>query len=297
MLAVQGPGAIDRLAAVFPEAAAVGRFRVAHVEWAGAPCTVAGTGYTGERGVEIAVPAEAPPTSGTPWSAPVSCRPGSAPVTRCASRPGCPLHGHELGPGITPLQAGLAWVVAWSKPSFRGRAALEAERERGVARHLVGIATEGRRPPRAGCPVVVDGETVGEVTSGNFSPVLGHGIALAFVRPDVGEGATVTVDVRGTACPARSCRRRSSAAEPVLVRILAARVARIRTRTSSGASASLRRRGLLRAASAGRFLAGGAASSPEPRGRRSLLAAAGGRGVAVAGVVAGVARASGSTTR
>ncbi len=69
-----------------------------------------------------------------------------------------PLHGHELGPGITPLQAGLGWVVAWNKGHFRGRDALAAERDRGVARQLVGIATEGRRPPRAECPVLVDGD-------------------------------------------------------------------------------------------------------------------------------------------
>ena len=59
---------------------------------------------------------------------------------------GLPLHGHELGPGITPLQAGLGWVVSWDKGPFRGRDALAAERERGVRRRLRGIATEGRRP-------------------------------------------------------------------------------------------------------------------------------------------------------
>ncbi len=58
-----------------------------------------------------------------------------------------PLHGHELGPGITPLQAGLGWVVGWDKPSFRGRQALLAERDRGVSRRLAGLATEGRQPP------------------------------------------------------------------------------------------------------------------------------------------------------
>ena len=104
---------------------------------------------------------------------------------------GLPLHGHELGPGITPLQAGLGWVVSWTKPTFRGREALAAEKERGVARQLRGIATEGRRPPRAECPVVVDGQVAGETTSGNFSPVLGHGIALAFLPPGVEDGAAV----------------------------------------------------------------------------------------------------------
>jgi aminomethyltransferase len=113
-----------------------------------------------------------------------------------------PLHGHEIGPGITPLQAGLGWVVAWSKDDFRGRAALAAEKARGIDRHLVGVSTEGRRPPRAGCPILVGGEAVGVVTSGNFSPTLGHGIALGFVPPRVDVGATVEIDVRGTLLPA-----------------------------------------------------------------------------------------------
>jgi aminomethyltransferase len=115
---------------------------------------------------------------------------------------GLPLHGHELGPGITPLQAGLGWVVRFEKGDFRGRAPLEAERDRGVARKLRGLATEGRQIPREGYAVTVDDTVVGEVTSGNFSPTLGHGIALAFLPPDTADGATVTVDVRGREVPA-----------------------------------------------------------------------------------------------
>jgi aminomethyltransferase len=203
VLAVQGPAARARLTEVFPDAAEVRRFRVARCRWRGADCTVAGTGYTGEDGVEIAVPADAAPDL---WQAIVSA--GVIPAGLGARdtlrlEAGLPLHGHELGPGITPLQAGLAWVVAFGKPSFRGKAALEAERDRGVHRRLVGIATDGRRPPRAGCAVLVDGAPVGEVTSGNFSPVLGHGIALAFVPPNVGEGTEVSVDVRGSPLPGR----------------------------------------------------------------------------------------------
>jgi aminomethyltransferase len=114
-----------------------------------------------------------------------------------------PLHGHELGPGITPLQAGLAWVVRFDKGDFRGRAALEREREAGPARALRGLTVEGRQPPRAGASVMVDGATVGEVTSGNFSPTLGHGIALAFVPPSVEPGDDVVIDLRGRQLPAR----------------------------------------------------------------------------------------------
>ena len=201
VLAVQGPAALDRLAAVAPEAAGVGRFRVHPVTWDGVPCTVAGTGYTGERGVEIAVPADA---AAALWEAIVGADiipAGLGARDTLRLEAAFPLHGHELGPGITPLQAGLGWVVAFGKPSFRGRAALVAERDRGIERHLVGVATEGRRPARADCDVLVDGRVVGQVTSGNFSPVLGHGIALAFVPPDVGEGTAVEIDVRGTPLP------------------------------------------------------------------------------------------------
>ena len=165
------------------------------------PCVVAGTGYTGERGVEIAVPAIAAPDLWAAITAADIAPAGLGARDTLRLEAGLPLHGHELGPGITPLQAGLSWVVAWGKPSFHGKAPLEAERDAGISRHLVGIATEGRRPPRAECPVLLDGTAVGEVTSGNFSPVLGHGIAMAFVPPEVEQGASVAVDVRGTALP------------------------------------------------------------------------------------------------
>ncbi len=100
-----------------------------------------------------------------------------------------PLHGHELGPGITSLQAGLGWVVAWDKPTFVGRDAAIAERERGIdssaGRHRHRGAP-ARRGPAARCSSTV--RPSGVVTSGNFSPVLGHGIALAFLPPDTAVG-------------------------------------------------------------------------------------------------------------
>jgi aminomethyltransferase len=203
VLAVQGPEARAVLARVWPEAAEVRRFRVAELERAGTAAVVAGTGYTGEDGVEVAVPAAHAPAL---WDELIAA--GAAPAGLGARdtlrlEAGLPLHGHELGPGITPLQAGLGWVVAWDKPGgFRGRDALVAERERGPARLLRGLTTQGRRPPRSEQVVLVDGEPAGVVTSGNFSPVLGHGIALAFLPPEVGEGSEVAIDVRGEAVPA-----------------------------------------------------------------------------------------------
>ncbi len=197
VIAVQGTDARALLEPIFPEAAAVGRFRVAHCDWGGIDCVVAGTGYTGEPGLEISVPVGGAPAL---WEALVES--GITPAGLGARdtlrlEAGLPLHGQELGPGITSLQAGLGWVVAWDKPEFIGRDAAIAERDSGVARRLVGIATEGRRPARTGCEIRIDDESVGVVTSGNFSPVLGHGIAMGFVTPDLEVGRSLEVDVRG----------------------------------------------------------------------------------------------------
>jgi aminomethyltransferase len=202
IIAIQGPQAREKLATVSEGAAAVKRFHVGGVMWNGIPMVVAGTGYTGEDGVEVSIPAA---DARVFWDALLIA--GITPAGLGARdtlrlEAGLPLHGHELGPGITSLQAGLGWVVSWTKGDFRGRAPLEAEKERGVARILRGLTTEGRRPPRAEQPVLRDGQVVGEVTSGNFSPELGHGIALAFVPPDVEIGDELAIDVRGTPMPA-----------------------------------------------------------------------------------------------
>lgn len=198
VLAVQGPEARARLVEVSPGASEVARNCVGSVQWEGVSLTVAGTGYTGEDGVEIAVPVEAAEQL---WDAVAEA--GIAPAGLGARdtlrlEKGLPLHGRELGPGITPLQAGLGWVVRWDKPLFQGQDALAAERERGVHRRLRGLRVEGRRPPREGQAVLRDGEVVGEVTSGNFSPMLETGIALAFVPPDADIGDELAVDMRGT---------------------------------------------------------------------------------------------------
>ncbi|CAN5778619.1 glycine cleavage system aminomethyltransferase GcvT [soil metagenome] len=202
IIALQGPAARRLLAPIWPEAAAIGRFHVATASWNGVECTVAGTGYTGEDGLEVAVPAaQAAPF----WDAVLAA--GFEPAGLGARdtlrlEAGLPLHGHELGAGITPLQAGLGWVVSWDKGDFRGRAALDAERQAGVLRRLRALTVAGRRPPRADQAVLVDGQAAGVVTSGNFSPILEQGIALAFCPPTVAIGDVVAIDVRGEAVAA-----------------------------------------------------------------------------------------------
>ncbi len=205
VLAVQGPHARARLAERLPDAAAVPRFAVGalHDRFDG---YAAGTGYTGEDGVELHVPAADAPAV---WAdlLDAGVRPaglGARDTLRLEA--GFPLHGHELGPGITPLQAGLGWVVRFDKGDFRGRSPLLAERDRGVTRRLRGLLGADRAVPRAGCPVLLDGAAAGEVTSGNFSPILERGIALGFLPPDVADDAPVEIEVRGRRLAARVVR-------------------------------------------------------------------------------------------
>ena len=202
VLAVQGPHARAHLREVLADAASTERFTVRPLSSELFTGWVAGTGYTGEDGVELHVPATAAPATwrGLLATGLVPAGLGARDTLRLEA--GLPLHGHELGPGITPLQAGLGWVVRFDKGDFRGRDALLAEREHGVERRLRGLVVSGRQIPRSGCAVALDGTSVGEVTSGNFSPTLEHGIALAFLPPGVADGTEVTVDVRGRAVAA-----------------------------------------------------------------------------------------------
>jgi aminomethyltransferase len=200
VIAVQGPAAKEIVALVCPSFGTVGRFKVEEVLWNGVECTVAGTGYTGEAGLEISIPSS---SASELWNSLAEA--GATPAGLGARdtlrlEAGLPLHGQELGPDITPLQAGLGWVVAF-ETDFIGKDALLAEKASGVSRRLVGIATEGRRPPRTGNSIMCNGQQIGHVTSGNFSPMLQHGIAMGFVSGDVTVGDAVTIDIRGTGVP------------------------------------------------------------------------------------------------
>lgn len=199
ILAVQGLEARARVAKAVPDAAGVEHLAVMAVTYDGRAGFAAGTGYTGgsNPGIELHVPAAAAPAV---WRALIDA--GTQPAGLGARdtlrlEAGLPLHGHELGPGITPLQAGLGWVARFEKGDFRGREPLLAEKDRGVARRLRGLLVHGRQIPREGCAVLVAGTEVGMVTSGNFSPMLEQGIALAFLPPDVDADAAVEIDIRG----------------------------------------------------------------------------------------------------
>jgi aminomethyltransferase len=175
---------------------------------AGQPVVVCRTGYTGERGYELVVPADA---AEAVWDA-VLAAGGRHEVRPCGlgardtlrTEMGYPLHGQDISLDITPVQARLGWAVGWSKPSFWGRAALLAERERGPSRVLRGLVAGGRGIARPGMRVFEDsgsggdgdGGPIGVVTSGTFSPTLRKGVALALVDPGIDVGESVAVEVR-----------------------------------------------------------------------------------------------------
>ncbi|TIC85580.1 glycine cleavage system aminomethyltransferase GcvT [Nocardioides sp. GY 10127] len=171
----------------------------------GTEVVVCRTGYTGERGYELIAPVA---VATSLWDALVEA--GAEHGLRAAglgardtlrTEMGYPLHGQDLSLEITPVQARAAWAIGWDKPTFWGKEALAAERAAKPARVLRGIKAVGRGIPRAHMTVVLgEGEesrTVGEVTSGTFSPTLRTGIGLALVAADVPADARVAVDVRG----------------------------------------------------------------------------------------------------
>ena len=169
--------------------------------WRGRPLVVARTGYTGELGFEL-LPAwddagelwDAVLEAGAPLGI-LPCGLGARDTLR--TEMGYPLHGQDLSLEISPVQARSGWAVGWDKPAFWGREALLAERAEGPARSLWGLEALDRGIPRAHMAVSRDGEVVGEVTSGTFSPTRKVGIALALLARGTVAGQEVTVDVRG----------------------------------------------------------------------------------------------------
>ncbi|MGD9529216.1 glycine cleavage system aminomethyltransferase GcvT [Pseudonocardia sp.] len=195
VLAVQGP----RSRAVL-DAAIDGLAELDYMAFTDAgEVRVCRTGYTGEHGYELLVPAA---DAGRVWDAVVAagarpCGLGARDTLR--TEMGYPLHGQDLSRDITPVQAGSGWAVGWDKPAFWGREALVAERAAGPARRLRGLLATGRGVPRPHMDVRSSGVDVGTTTSGTFSPTLRTGIALALIDTASGVelGDTVVVDVRG----------------------------------------------------------------------------------------------------
>lgn len=196
VLAVQGPAAATRLKGMFVDNEYPTKFTVVPFSFSGHEGFAAGTGYTGEDGLELHVPLAAVHDLWQSLLAAGVTPAGLGARDTLRLEAGLPLHGFELGPGITPLQAGLGWVVRPEKGEFLGRTPYLAELASGPERRLRGLMINGRQIPRHGCPINLAGSTVGEVTSGNFSPMLNCGIALGFLPPEIVDGSPVEIGIR-----------------------------------------------------------------------------------------------------
>lgn len=205
MLAVQGPDAVALAAPLLPATLAgatelPGFAALEHGDW-----MVARTGYTGEDGFEVMLPATEAPAF---WRRLVDtgvrpCGLGARDSLRLEA--GLNLYGQDMDTGVTPLECALGWTVAWQPESrrFIGRDALERQRAQGVRSRLVGLVLEQRGVMRAG-QRLSDGACEGVVTSGGYSPVLGRSIALARVDADFAHRGEVII--RERACPVRVVR-------------------------------------------------------------------------------------------
>jgi len=206
LIAVQGPVSAQIVAELtYTVLADLKYYEITETKLAQSNVLLARTGYTGEDGFEIYCrPGDAAHVwaelqrAGTPYGL-TPC--GLACRDTLRLEAGMPLYGNELSRDLTPFEAGLGRVVAFSKEAdFAGRDALARRRDAGVQRILVGLTSTGRRSPRSGYAVLDPaGRPIGTVTSGAPSPTLGHPIAMAYVETAYQEpGTTLQVDIRGT---------------------------------------------------------------------------------------------------
>lgn len=211
MLAIQGPRSAEIMRLVGLQAAVeLKYYRCCQTTCpSGTPALISRTGYTGEDGFELTIPADEAVSvwetlldAGQPMgliTAGLGCR------DTLRLEAGMPLYGHELSEQTDPLSAGLNTAVHFDKPEFCGKAALEKIRLDGPKTRRTGLILEGRRIARENSLVLAKDQTIGYVTSGTFSPTLEQVIAMALVPCEMDTpGLPVEVDIRGSRVPART---------------------------------------------------------------------------------------------
>lgn len=208
LLALQGPRAAEILGGLTPiDLAAIRYYRFAEAEVDGHGAIISRTGYTGEDGFELYLSPDSAPRV---WDrllevgGPMGLVPaglGARDTLRLEAA--MALYGHEIDDSTTPLDAGLGWVVKTGKGDFLGREVLVGQKEHGLSQKLVGFEMVGRGIGRQGYPVCSQGEAVGRVTSGSFSPTLEKAIGMAYVPPELAQpGTPIEIQVRKKAVEA-----------------------------------------------------------------------------------------------
>ena len=207
LLALQGPEAVDVLAAMVPGVVELGFMQFGAFQWDDEELIISRSGYTGEDGFELLCSAK---NAARLWDA-LLADPRVKPIGLGARdslrlEAGLPLYGHDLDETVSPIEAGLGFAVSKRRreaADFPGAARILAEREGQLTRKRVGLIVQGA-PAREGAEILdASGAAIGVVTSGGFAPSLGKAIALGFVSPDhTAIGTQLQVSVRGRAQPA-----------------------------------------------------------------------------------------------
>jgi aminomethyltransferase len=207
-LAIQGPKALATVQKLTPvDVAAIRYYWFVDGEACGVPARIARTGYTGEDGLELYV---SPEHAEQAWDAAMAagaefgikpCGLGARNTLRLEAK--MALYGHEIDASISPLEAGLAWIVKMDKGEFVGREALLKQKESGLKRKLIGFEMRGRGIAREGYEVSLDGAPAGWVTSGSPSPTLNKNIGLCYLPAAEAQiGRTLQVTIRNQAVDA-----------------------------------------------------------------------------------------------
>ena len=203
LIALQGPKAVDALARLVNGVEQLVFMTAGAFEWNGTPLWVSRSGYTGEDGFEISLPAEQASAFAEALCAEPEVKPiGLGARDSLRLEAGLPLYGHDLDPDTTLVMADLGFALSKRRreaADFPGAARVLAEREQGPVAKRVGLLVEGRQPVREGAAVVDDTDSeVGRVTSGGFAPTMGQPIAMAYVPLAMAQpGTTVRLAQRG----------------------------------------------------------------------------------------------------
>ena len=209
LLALQGPAAVAVMQRLAPAAAVLPFMGVVECGLAGADAWISRSGYTGEDGFEISVPAtQAEAVAQTLLQQPEVAPAGLGARDSLRLEAGLCLYGHDIDELTTPIEANLAWTIGKrrrAEMNFPGAAPIQDQMQHGPVRLRVGLRPDGRAPARAETVVVAgDGTAAGSVTSGGFSPTLGAPVAMGYIRKDlVADGSPVHLVVRGKTLPAR----------------------------------------------------------------------------------------------
>jgi aminomethyltransferase len=208
LLALQGPQAAAIMGRLSPEAAALPFLGVTTAPVAGITCWISRSGYTGEDGFELSVPAQDAEALAAKLLAEPECAPaGLAARDTLRLEAGLCLYGQDIDMLSSPIEAGLAWSIPKRRreaKDYLGAPVIHDHLANGPTRRRVGILPDGRAPARAGATIAATDETeAGTVTSGTFSPTLGVPIAMGYVRRDLAtQGTPLALLVRGQRLPA-----------------------------------------------------------------------------------------------